>query len=523
MHNFYKTFIVFTLTVASIPAMAQEETSTPEPYPSFAGFVTNKFWDNWEISADFGTGFASFSSGNLGGYGDRFGLNGELSVTKWLHPVVGIRGQLMGGNYHTVHPTGGKTAWNFMFAHIDIVSNFSNWIGGYKEDRVYYAIPFAGMGLFASNRHTINYAFTAGLLSRFRVCPSVDINLEINSGEYVTILGPSGCGKTSLIKVISGIWTPTEGKVYFDGLDVTKVPMEDRDVGYVFQNIALFPHMTLKENVAYSPRVKDQGEEAMESLSTEYLQLVNMLVRAGMYPRELSGGEQQKVAIARALASGSKMLMLDEPLSALDARVRMELRYEIRRLVKKLGITVLHVTHDQEEAMSVSDRIVLMRYGSIAEAGSPLDIYRKPSSVFAANFIGETNLMECTVSDRSKSGKTKVKLRGGREIRASKTNFSVGDPVVISVRPEHVYPAIDGLEAEARALYPHRELNALQTVGYRELFDYFDGKIPYNEAVRLIKRNSRRYAKRQLTWFRRDPEIRWFAPDDDEAILAAIG
>ena len=190
MHNFYKTFIVFTLTVASIPAMAQEETSTPEPYPSFAGFVTNKFWDNWEISADFGTGFASFSSGNLGGYGDRFGLNGELSVTKWLHPVVGIRGQLMGGNYHTVHPTGGKTAWNFMFAHIDIVSNFSNWIGGYKEDRVYYAIPFAGMGLFASNRHTINYAFTAGLLSRFRVCPSVDINLEIKGILGMSSLNP---------------------------------------------------------------------------------------------------------------------------------------------------------------------------------------------------------------------------------------------------------------------------------------------------------------------------------------------
>lgn len=190
MHNFYKTFIVFTLTVASIPAMAQEETSTPEPYPSFAGFVTNKFWDNWEISADFGTGFASFSSGNLGGYGDRFGLNGELSVTKWLHPVVGIRGQLMGGNYHTVHPTGGKTAWNFMFAHIDIVSNFSNWIGGYKEDRVYYAIPFAGMGLFASNRHTINYAFTAGLLSRFRVCPSVDINLEIKGILGMSCLNP---------------------------------------------------------------------------------------------------------------------------------------------------------------------------------------------------------------------------------------------------------------------------------------------------------------------------------------------
>lgn len=194
MKKFYLTTIAFILLLSSFSLTAGDGKDSLkkdiDPYPSFKGFVTNKFWDNWEISADFGTGFASFSSGNLGGYGDRFGLNGELSVTKWLHPVVGIRGQLMGGNYHTVHPTGGKTAWNFMFAHIDIVSNFSNWIGGYKEDRVYYAIPFAGMGLFASNRHTINYAFTAGLLSRFRVCPSVDINLEIKGILGMSCLNP---------------------------------------------------------------------------------------------------------------------------------------------------------------------------------------------------------------------------------------------------------------------------------------------------------------------------------------------
>lgn len=279
-----------------------------------------------------------------------------------------------------------------------------------------------------------------------------DISLDVGNGEYVTILGPSGCGKTSLIKIVSGIWTPTEGKVYVDGRDVTNVPIEDRDVGYVFQNIALFPHMDLKDNVEYSPRVKDQGEERMAELSEEYLKLVGMFQKAGLLPRELSGGEQQKVAIARALASGSRMLMLDEPLSALDARVRVELRYELRRIVKKLGITVLHVTHDQEEAMSVSDRIVLMRYGAIAEMGSPLEMYRRPKTVFAANFIGETNLIECTVSDWSKSGKTKVTLRGGHEIRVGKTDFRVGDPVVISVRPEHVYPALDGLRATVRSV-----------------------------------------------------------------------
>jgi ABC-type Fe3+/spermidine/putrescine transport system ATPase subunit len=279
-----------------------------------------------------------------------------------------------------------------------------------------------------------------------------DISLDIGAGEYITVLGPSGCGKTTLIKVVSGIWTPTEGKVYVNGMDVTDVPIEDRDVGYVFQNIALFPHMDLKENVSYGPRVRDLPREEWDSIAEDYLTLVNMLGRSGLFPKELSGGEQQKVAIARALASGSKLLMLDEPLSALDARVRMELRYDLRRLVKKLGITVMHVTHDQEEAMSVSDRIVLMRYGAIAEIGTPLQMYRTPRTIFAANFIGETNLIECTVSDKSKMGKTRVRLRGGKEVRVMRSTFNIGDPVVISVRPEYVYTADEGIDAEVQAV-----------------------------------------------------------------------
>ncbi|MFA6803928.1 MAG: ABC transporter ATP-binding protein [Candidatus Methanomethylophilaceae archaeon] len=274
-----------------------------------------------------------------------------------------------------------------------------------------------------------------------------DINLEVQSGEYVTILGPSGCGKTTLIKVIAGILTPTEGRVFIDGNEVNDIPIEDRDVGYVFQNIALFPHMDIMDNVGYGQRVRNASEEDTVAISNEYLELVKMLDRSGYIPSELSGGEQQKVALARALASGSKMLMLDEPLSALDARVRVELRYDIRRLVKRLGITVLHVTHDQEEAMSVSDRIVLMRNGTIFETGTPLEIYRHPRSIFAAYFIGETNLIECSVAQKSKNGKTTVRLRDGSMVKAGKSIYSVGDPVVISVRPEHVYTATDGLRA----------------------------------------------------------------------------
>ncbi|MCL1811162.1 MAG: ABC transporter ATP-binding protein [Methanomassiliicoccaceae archaeon] len=308
-----------------------------------------------------------------------------------------------------------------------------------------------------------------------------DISLSIAKGEYLTILGPSGCGKTTLIKVISGIWKPTEGRVFVDGEDVTDIPMEDRDTGYVFQNIALFPNMSIEDNVGYSPRVRDMPEEEIDRIAKDHLELVKMFDRAGMFPSELSGGEQQKVALARALASGSKMLMLDEPLSALDARVRVELRYEIRRLVKKLGITVLHVTHDQEEAMSVSDRIILMRAGGIQEVGTPLDLYRNPSSIFAAYFIGETNLLECTVMGKTKTGKTAVRLRGGQTVRASKSNFETGDPVVISVRPENVYTANDGLKAEVIGVVFMGTYWRVRTQA--ETSDYIDYNVSSNDEV----------------------------------------
>ncbi|MBP6021048.1 MAG: ABC transporter ATP-binding protein [Candidatus Methanomethylophilaceae archaeon] len=308
-----------------------------------------------------------------------------------------------------------------------------------------------------------------------------DINLKVEEGEYITVLGPSGCGKTTLIKVISGIWKPTEGKVLVDGKDITAVPMEDRDIGYVFQNIALFPHMNLRENVGYSSRVKDRSKGEGERISTEYLELVKMLDRAGMLPGELSGGEQQKVGIARALASGSKMLMLDEPLSALDARVRVELRYDIRRLVKRLGITVLHVTHDQEEAMSVSDRILLMRAGGVQELGTPLEMYREPKSIFSAYFIGETNLLECIMVGKTKTGKSLVRLRGGRVVRAARSELEEGDAAVISVRPEHVYTANDGLKARVLDVVFMGTYWRVRTIS--ETKDYVDYNTSGNEVT----------------------------------------
>ncbi|HUL39706.1 MAG TPA: ABC transporter ATP-binding protein, partial [Methanomassiliicoccales archaeon] len=197
---------------------------------------------------------------------------------------------------------------------------------------------------------------------RFGKVVAVDeVNLTIADGEYVTILGPSGCGKTTLIRVIAGILEPTQGEVYIGGRSMKGVPIEERDLGYVFQNIALFPHMTVRMNAAYGPTVKDRPVDEREQVARKYLEMVRLLDKMQMFPSELCGGEQQKASLARALATGAKLLLLDEPLSALDARVRVDLRYELRRITKSLGLTVVHVTHDQEEAMSVSDRIVVMR------------------------------------------------------------------------------------------------------------------------------------------------------------------
>ena len=280
---------------------------------------------------------------------------------------------------------------------------------------------------------------------RFGKVVAVDeVDLTIADGEYVTILGPSGCGKTTLIRIIAGILEPTYGSVSIGGRGMRGVPMEERDLGYVFQNIALFPHLSVRDNVAYGPTVKDRPVDAQEAETRKYLELVKLLDKMGMFPGELCGGEQQKVSLARALATGAKLLLLDEPLSALDARVRVDLRYELRRIVKSLGLTTVHVTHDQEEAMSVSDRIVVMRAGGVVESGTPEQLYTKPKDVFTANFVGETNLLEGWVKS-NQEGRTSIELRDYSEIFVERCDQEVGEAVVVSVRPEFVFPYTDGL------------------------------------------------------------------------------
>jgi len=280
---------------------------------------------------------------------------------------------------------------------------------------------------------------------RFGKVVAVDeVDLTIADKEYVTILGPSGCGKTTLIRIIAGLLEPTTGEVHIGGRNMKGVPIEDRDIGYVFQNIALFPHFTVEDNVTYGPMVKDVPRQERGRIAKEYLELVRLLDKMKMFPSELCGGEQQKTSLARALATGAKLLLLDEPLSALDARVRVDLRYDLRRIVKRLGLTTVHVTHDQEEAMSVSDRIVVMRAGGVMESGTPEQLYTRPKDVFTANFVGETNLLEGWVKERM-GQKVVIELRDSSVIEVERCDADLGEAVVVSIRPEFVFPFTDGL------------------------------------------------------------------------------
>ena len=263
-----------------------------------------------------------------------------------------------------------------------------------------------------------------------------DISLHVEDKEYVCILGPSGCGKSTLIRCVAGIHTPDTGQILINGQPVKQTPIEDRRIGYVFQDIALFPHMSVRDNLSYGLAVRHAGSTEIKTVTNEMLDLINMRNRSRSYPNELSGGAQQKVAVGRAIATGSHLFLLDEPLGALDALVRAELRYELRKLASDLGLTVLHVTHDQEEALSIADRVVVMKNGRIVEVGKPSEIYLTPKALFTENFVGETNLLEGTVLETQNSQCT-VDIKGLR-LRVPGLGKKVDQRVVVSVRPEFV-------------------------------------------------------------------------------------
>ena len=229
-----------------------------------------------------------------------------------------------------------------------------------------------------------------------------DFNLSVEKGEFISLLGPSGCGKTTVLRMIAGFEQPTSGTIRIDGQDVTGIRTSRRNIGMMFQAYALFPNLTVADNVGFGLKVAGAPRADRERRVAEMLQLISLPDLGGRYPFQLSGGQQQRVALARALAPKPRVLLLDEPLSALDAKVRVSLRTEIREIQRELGITTIFVTHDQEEALSISDRIVVMHQGIADQVGAPFEIYNRPATRFVAGFVGTLNLMEVEVIDAEK-------------------------------------------------------------------------------------------------------------------------
>lgn len=259
------------------------------------------------------------------------------------------------------------------------------------------------------------------------------INLEVYENEFVTFLGSSGCGKTTMLRSISGLDRPTSGRVYIDGVDVTDLEPPQRLVNTIFQNYALFPLMTIYDNIAFGLRMKKVPQDEIDKRVKEMLELVHLVGYENRYPRELSGGEQQRVSLARGLINKPKVLLLDEPLSALDLKLRKEMQIELKRLQRKLKITFIYVTHDQDEALSMSDRIAVVRNGKIEQIDTPNNIYDNPSTLYVASFIGDANIIDAKVK---KVTGDKVYLTGG--IVGFGEEYKVNDKVKIVIRPENI-------------------------------------------------------------------------------------
>ena len=273
-----------------------------------------------------------------------------------------------------------------------------------------------------------------GVVKRFGRLAVVDgFDLAVQEGEFVSFLGGSGCGKTTTLRMIAGFETPTEGSIRISGTEIVPVAPNKRGVGMVFQNYALFPNMTVRRNIEFGLKVAKWGPAESRQRVAEMLALIHMEDLAERYPHQMSGGQQQRAALARALAVRPRVLLLDEPLSALDAKIRGQLRTEIRAIQQKLGITTIYVTHDQEEALSLSDRIVVMRTGRIEQVGTPFEIYNRPANAFVASFIGQLNVLDATALDPG-LGRLAV---AGQEVRAAgPVAAGLGQAVKLSLRPE---------------------------------------------------------------------------------------
>ena len=271
-----------------------------------------------------------------------------------------------------------------------------------------------------------------------------NFNLQVDKGELVSFLGPSGCGKTTTLRMVAGFEVPTTGRIVINGEDITYKPPNQRDVGMVFQAYALFPNMNVAGNIGFGLKIAKKPRKEIDQRVKELLTIIHMDEYGDRYPYQLSGGQQQRVALARALALSPQVLLLDEPLSALDAKIRVSLRAEIRSIQRQLGITAIYVTHDQEEALSLSDRVVVMNGGNMEQVGPPFEIYNFPKTEFVAQFVGLLNSTKAEVVDPASN---RLKLDGQQvQTAESLENYHAGDQVVVAIRPERLSFTTEGVK-----------------------------------------------------------------------------
>jgi putative spermidine/putrescine transport system ATP-binding protein len=265
----------------------------------------------------------------------------------------------------------------------------------------------------------------------------IDLTLQVERGEFISLLGPSGCGKTTTLQAIAGLTPVTRGRMRLDGRDITNLPVNQRGLGVVFQSYALFPHMTVAENVSFGLEMRKMPKHERDTRIAQMLKLVHLEAHAQRYPRELSGGQRQRVAIARALVIAPPVLLLDEPLSNLDAKLREEMQFELRRIQRKVGTTTIMVTHDQAEALSISDRVVVMQAGRVTQIDAPYRLYEHPKTEFISGFVGKTNLLPGRVACGPAG--TDVVLAQGQRVEVEGGDFPDGAAVTVCLRPEKLF------------------------------------------------------------------------------------